>query len=332
MFGTSVQISVNIIISNKTSGLRSDSVGIVIKSTGSWFLVTDQLTGKKINCKLKGKFRIEGIKTTNPVCVGDHVIYSDNPDEDTGIITEIKERDNYIIRKATKLSRQSQIIAANIDQAMLIATLSHPRTSTGFIDRFLVTAEAYHIPAVIVFNKTDLYDEKLRKQHDEVIRVYSGIGYPCLAVSALNGENISAVKKIMQDKVSLMAGHSGVGKSELINALEPLLNLKTGDISSYHKKGKHTTTFAEMFELSFGGFIIDTPGLKEFGLVDFKKEEVWEFFPEMRKLSPLCQYYNCTHVHEPDCAVKKALANGEISDFRYQNYLNIIQEDEFRRR
>ncbi len=312
--------------------MRGNHEGIVLKSTGSWYIVRDIITGKKINCSIKGKFRMEDIKTTNPVCVGDHVLFIKSPDDENGVISKIKERQNYIIRKATKLSKQSHIIAANIDQAILIATFIQPRTSTGFIDRFLVTAEAYHIPAVIIFNKTDLYNEKVKKLHDEVTSSYMKIGYPCLAVSALKGDNVSIVKDLMKGRVSLMAGHSGVGKSELINVVEPHLKLKTADISSYHQKGKHTTTFAEMFELSFGGFIIDTPGLKEFGLVDFRKEEVWEFFPEMRELSPDCQYYNCTHVHEPGCAVKEAVEKGDISKFRYKNYLNILEDDEFRRR
>ncbi len=305
--------------------------GTVFKSTGSWYVVRDIGSGKMINCRIKGKFRIEGIKSTNPVCVGDHVVFSELKDG-TGLIIEIKERHNYIIRKATKLSKQTHIIAANLDQAIMIATHCNPRTSTGFIDRFLVTAEAYHIPAVIIFNKIDLYDGQISKLHDEIAAVYSRIGYQCIATSALKRKHIDAVQDILKDKVSLMAGHSGVGKSELINAIEPALNLKTSDISEYHKKGKHTTTFAEMFELSFGGYIIDTPGLKEFGLVDFKKEEVWERFPEMRELSPQCQYNNCTHVHEPGCAVKEALESGNISAFRYKNYLNILEDDEFRRR
>jgi len=312
--------------------LSKNLEGIVLKSTGSWYVVRENNTSRRINCRIKGKFRIEGIKSTNPVCVGDNVVFTEFPNDENGLIIEIKERQNYIIRKATKLSKQSHIIAANLDQAILIATLSNPRTSTGFIDRFLVTAEAYHIPAVIVFNKIDLYDGELIKQHDEISGVYSRIGYPCLAVSALKGDNFDEVKDMMKAKVSLLAGHSGVGKSELINSLEPGLNLKTADISSYHKKGKHTTTFAEMFELSFGGYIIDTPGLKEFGLVDFEKDEVWERFPEMRELSPKCQYNNCTHVHEPDCAVKKALEIGYVSAFRYKNYLNILEDDEFRRK
>lgn len=325
-------IFASIIISDKFSVLNTNSEGIVIKSTGSWYLVRDKDTGEHINCKIKGKFRIEGIKTTNPVCVGDHVVYKKFNIDNTGLITEIRPRENYIIRRATKLSKQSHIIAANIDQAILIATLAKPRTSTGFIDRFLVTAEAYHIPVVIVLNKTDIYDEEMKKQHDEIMQIYSKIGYKTLGVSALKKKNIEAVKEIMKNKISLIAGHSGVGKSELINVVQPGLDLKTADISNYHQKGKHTTTFAEMFELSFGGYIIDTPGIKEFGLVDFEKDEVWEFFPEMRKYSSGCQYYNCTHVHEPGCAVIEALKKGEISTVRYNNYLSIIEEDGTRRR
>lgn len=306
--------------------------GVVAKSTGSWFLVRKDGSKSYINCKIKGKFRIEGIKSTNPVCVGDHVIFSLLPDNETGIITDIEERHNYIIRKATKLSKQSHIIAANIDQAILIATMINPRTSTGFIDRFLVTAEAYHIPSVIIFNKLDLYDQEVLQKLNKIIKVYTDVGYQCLTVSALRGDNVKDVKEVMKDQVSLVVGHSGVGKSELINTVDLALKLKTGDISRYHNKGKHTTTFAEMFELSFGGFIIDTPGLKEFGLIYLEKEEIWERFPEMRGLSPRCRFYNCTHVHEPGCAVKEALERGDISDFRYKNYLNILEEDEFRRK
>jgi len=300
--------------------------GTVIKSTGSWLTVLDS-EGKIYNCKLRGKFRIKGIKTTNPVAVGDNVLFDLLKDKKTGLIKQILPRHNYIIRKATKLSKVSQIIAANIDQALLIVTLAHPRTSTGFIDRFLVTTEAYHIPAGIVFNKIDLYDKKLGQLQDELTAIYQNAGYQCLCVSALEGNNLDAFTSALKGKRTLISGHSGVGKSALINAVEPGLELKTKELSAYHKVGMHTTTFAEMHKLSFGGFIIDTPGIKEFGLTDFKRKEIAERFPEMRKYMHDCRFNNCTHIHEPDCAVLEALQKGEISMSRYENYLSILTDD-----
>jgi ribosome biogenesis GTPase len=300
--------------------------GIVIKSTGSWLTVLDS-EGKIYNCKLRGKFRIQGIKTTNPVAVGDNVLFDLLKDSKTGLIKQILPRHNYIIRKATKLSKVSQIIAANIDQALIVVTLAYPRTSTGFIDRFLVTTEAYHIPAVIVFNKIDLYTEKLHAILSELTHIYQGAGYTCLSVSALKEINLIDFKDQLSNKRTLLSGHSGVGKSALINAIEPTLNLKTKDLSGYHKVGLHTTTFAEMHKLSFGGFIIDTPGIKEFGLTDFKRKEIAERFPEMRKYMHDCRFNNCTHIHEPDCAVLEALQKGEISMSRYENYLSILTDD-----
>lgn len=302
--------------------------GIVIKSTGSWYTVKSS-DGKYFKCKIKGRFRIQGIRTTNPLAIGDHIHFKKLDEANKGLITQIEDRKNYIIRKATNLSKQSHIIAANIDQAFIIATLAEPRTSTGFIDRFLVTAEAYHIPASIIFNKIDLYDEKLKELLKETKAVYENAGYPCYEISVLEETNLGVIFNLIKDKVSLIAGHSGVGKSALINKVEPQLNLKVGDISSAHKKGKHTTTFAEMIELSMGGYIIDTPGIKEFGLIHFEKTEVAERFPEMRKHMHNCKFNNCTHVHEPGCAVLEALSRGEISEFRYKNYLNIINDDYF---
>lgn len=299
--------------------------GIVVRSTGSWYAVMDE-DGRWIDCRIKGRFRMDNIRTTNPLAVGDRVVFVLGKDG-LGMITDILERQNYIIRKATKLSKHSHIIAANMDQAILIVTLAMPRTSTGFIDRFLVTAEAYHIPARLVFNKLDIYNEEQLSQFEYLRDMYQGIGYECLAVSALRGDNLDAFKGLLQKKVSLIAGHSGVGKSALINAIEPGLNLKVGKVSAVHSKGMHTTTFAEMFPLSFGGFIIDTPGIKEFGLVDFDRREVWERFPEMRALMHLCRFSNCTHVHEPDCAVMKALEEERIPAERYLNYLSILNDD-----
>jgi len=300
--------------------------GIVIKSTGSWYTVRQE-DKSSIQCKLKGSFRIKGIKTTSPVAVGDRVRYDVMPEKGIGLINHIYERDNYIIRKSKKLSKISHIIASNIDQAILIITLIEPRTSTGFIDRFLVTAEAYHIPACLVFNKIDLYDETHWQLHNEIKRVYSSVGYPCIEVSAIRGDNLDDLIMIMKNKSSLLSGHSGVGKSALINAIQPDLKLKTGDLSPYHRKGMHTTTFAEMFELTFGGFIIDTPGIKEFGLIDFNQQEVSERFPEMRALMHQCQFHNCTHVHEPNCEVKRAVEEGKIDAGRYKSYLGIYHGD-----
>ena len=299
--------------------------GRVIRSTGSWYTVLRE-NGEVVQCKLKGKFRIQGIRTTNPAAVGDLVDFIFDEKTNTGVIKYIHPRENYVIRKATKLSKAAHIIASNVDQAVLIVSLIKPRTSTGFIDRFLVTTEAYHIPTVIVFNKKDLYDEDLFKVLDEYINVYESAGYKCLVTSAKEKYNIEDFKNILKNKISLLSGHSGVGKSALINAIDPSLNLKEGKISEYHEKGKHTTTFAEMFPLSFGGNIIDTPGIKEFGLVGFDKNELGHRFPEFRELMPQCKFNDCLHKSEPGCAVRKAVESGEISSFRYKNYLNILKD------
>ncbi len=301
--------------------------GIVIKSTGSWYSVMLS-ENHIIECRIKGNFRIKGMKTTNPCTVGDKVKFDMMPNENTGIITDIYDRHNCIIRKSTNLSKQKHIIASNIDQAILIVTIAFPRTSTGFIDRFLVTAEAYHIPAIIIFNKIDLYTEDLWKTHNSYKKTYIDAGYNCIEVSAKKSINIDYLKDILKSKTSLFSGHSGVGKSALINKIAPELNLKTGLISDFHQKGKHTTTYAEMLPLDFGGFIIDTPGIKEFGMVNFSKEEVTYFFPEMKLLANQCQFDNCIHEHEPKCAIKAAVDAGNISKSRYQNYINIINGKE----
>lgn len=269
---------------------------------------------------------MDGLRTTNPLAVGDHVEY-DMADSTTGVIKKILPRENYIVRKSTKLSKRSHIIAANIDQAILMVTLAMPRTSTGFIDRYLTTAEAYHIPAAIVFNKLDLHNDELSEMYAYLSSVYNDVGYPCLGTSAVDGTGLEDFKNLLKGKVSLLSGHSGVGKSALINAIQPGLDLKTGVISVMHQKGKHTTTFAEMFHLDLGGEIIDTPGIKEFGLVDFERQEVGERFPEMRALLSECRFANCTHVHEPGCAVKEAVTDGRIAMFRYENYLGILNDD-----
>jgi len=299
--------------------------GLVIKSTGNIIKVRLD-DGSLLDCILKGQFRIKDIKHTNPVAIGDRVLIETEKREGTGLIKTIFPRENYIIRKATKLSKRSHIIAANLDHAYLIATLAEPRTSTGFIDRFLVTAAGYHIPASIVFNKIDIYGPELRSQMAEIRQIYEKAGYACHEVSALKGTNLEKLGTLLRGRINLFSGHSGAGKSALINALEPGLSIRTGQISETHLKGMHTTTFAEMHEMSQGGFIVDTPGIREFGLIDFDKEEIPRCFPEMEKFLPYCQYKNCTHTHEPGCAVKNALSTGEVSTLRYNSYLSILND------
>ncbi len=299
--------------------------GVVIKSTGSSYLVRD-LSGKEVTCRLKGKFKIKGIKNTNPVAVGDNVEFEIR--DDVGLITAIEERRNYIIRKSTKLSKRQHIIASNIDQAVLVISLIEPRTTTGFIDRFLVTAEAYSIPSILVFNKIDIYSKEQIDELDMLTNIYSSAGYENIHVSAKTGLNLHTLKSILKGKRSLFSGNSGVGKSALVNAMDPSKNLKIGDVSQYHRKGKHTTTFAAMYELNFGAYIIDTPGIKEFGLIDFNKYELSHYFPEMRAYLGKCRFNNCTHDQEPDCRVKEAVDEGDIAALRYQSYLRILHDDE----
>lgn len=305
----------------------SDKSGIVIRSTGSWYAVREK-SGKITDCKLKGSYKIKGIKSTNPIAVGDHVLFSILPDKETGLIHKISERKNYIIRKSTNLSKKTHIIASNIDRAFLIITVANPRTSTGFIDRFLVNTEAYDIPCTLVINKIDLIDEDSIEKLEEIKKIYSQIGYPIIETSATTHFQIEALKKEMKGLTCLFSGHSGVGKSALINCLQPNLDLKTGETSEVHLKGKHTTTFAEMFYLDFDAYIIDTPGIKEYGLTDFESEEIGHFFPEIRELMNECKFNNCTHEHEPGCAIKRALDLEQISFERYKNYLNIMHGDE----
>jgi ribosome biogenesis GTPase len=300
--------------------------GTVTKSTGSWYWVRT-LDGELYECRIKGKFRIKGIKSTNPVAVGDVVDFKIEPNKNTGVIHKIYNRKNYIIRKSVNLSKQTHIIAANIDIAFLIVTLQSPKTYTAFIDRFLATAEAYHIKAVLLFNKVDIYDEELCIEMEILKDIYQEIGYTCIEISAKEKTNLTAVKELMKDKISLFTGHSGVGKSTLINVIEPTLNLKTKPVSDIHKQGLHTTTFAEMHPLSFGGFIIDTPGIKGFGVVDFTKEEVGDYFPEIFALKDKCKFNNCLHVNEPQCAVIEAVEREEITTSRYYNYLQLLEED-----
>lgn len=297
--------------------------GLVLRTTGSWYKVAPSEGGGLIDCRLRGNYRLRGNKQTNPIAVGDQVLYVVQEDG-TGLISEVCDRRNYIVRKATKLSKQTHVIACNIDQLCIVATLGFPRTSTGFIDRLLVTAEAYHIPARIVFNKVDLYDDELWQIHNELKSIYLHAGYPVHEVSALEGTGVDDLRLLMQGKTSLFSGHSGVGKSALLNALDPSLNLRVGEVSDWSLKGKHTTTFAELHPFA-GGHLIDTPGIKEFGMVDFKTEEVGHFFPEIRQVLHECKFANCTHVHEPQCAVKQAVEDGNINSERYANYLSIIE-------
>lgn len=306
--------------------------GIVTKSTGSWYTVLLE-SGERMECRIKGQFRIKGLNTknTNPIAVGDSVEIEIDPVENLGVISVLHDRKNYIIRRSTKLSKQTHILAANIDHAYVMATLIEPRTSTGFIDRFLVTAEAYGIPASVIFNKRDLLDEEHEDYVLALIGLYTSLDYSCYFISSTNEAQVDEIRKMMQGKVNLIAGHSGVGKSTLINALVPSLDIKTGIISRVHSKGMHTTTFAEMHEMEGGGFIIDTPGIKELGIVDLEKNELSHYFPEMRKLLGHCKYNGCLHDHEPGCAVKEAVENGKIALTRYECYLQILNGEELQK-
>ncbi|MEM7162137.1 MAG: ribosome small subunit-dependent GTPase A [Bacteroidota bacterium] len=300
--------------------------GQVIKSTGLWYQVRKE-DGQMVDCRIVGKLKLKGIKSTNPVAVGDRV-WCRMEDEEKALITEIEKRENYIIRRSTNLSKQTHIIAANIDQVFLLVTLTEPYTTTGFIDRFLITSGAYHIPAVLVFNKLDEHDEKLDMRLSEYLETYDKAGYECLQMSALKQINTDKIAQRMKNKTTLLAGHSGVGKSTFANAIQPGLDLKTAEVSQLHKQGKHTTTFAEMFPLDFGGFLIDTPGIKSFGVYDIEKKEISHYFPEMLKFLGDCKFNDCMHISEPHCAVRAAYENGQIAYTRYKNYLEIIEDDE----
>lgn len=304
-------------------------IGVVYKSTGSWYTVKTE-EGRFYECTIKGKFRIKGIKSTNPIAVGDRVVFDIETIgyETVGIITDIKDRKNYIIRKSVNLSKQTHIIASNLDRVFLLVTLNNPPTSTSFIDRFLATSEAYHIPAVLLFNKIDSYTDEELGEINYLASLYLKIGYTCIGISAITGKNIDQVKELMKGKTSMFSGHSGVGKSTLVNAIEPDLKLKTTKISTQHSQGQHTTTFAEMFDLQMDARIIDTPGIKGFGVVDMEKEEVGGYFPEFFQLKPLCKFNNCLHMDEPQCAVKEALEKDEVAWSRYRSYLQIITGEE----
>lgn len=303
--------------------------GLVYKSTGSWYTVKTR-DGVWYECRIKGKFRIKGIKSTNPISVGDWVDFELNEtgDEATGLIYNIHDRKNYLIRKSVNLSKQVHIIAANVNTLFILVTIDNPVTTTSFIDRLLVTAEAYDIEAVLVFNKTDTFSEEILDEQLYLQYIYEQIGYKCLRVSAEKKQGLEALKEMMKDNVSMFTGHSGVGKSTLVNALEPSLHLKTGEISEQHQQGQHTTTFAEMYDLSFGAKIIDTPGIRGFGIVDMNPQEVGDYFPEFFRLKEQCKFNNCLHREEPHCAVKEALDNDEISWSRYKSYVQILEGDE----
>ena len=297
--------------------------GLVIKNTGSWYTVlTDD--GQLIDCKIKGNFRLKGIRSTNPVAVGDRVQIVPN-NEGTAFITEIEDRRNYIIRKSINLSKQSHIIAANVDQAILVVTVANPQTSTTFIDRFLASAEAYRVPVILVFNKTDLLDEDMRRYQEAMVNLYQTIGYECHQISAENGDGVDNLRPLLKDKITLLSGNSGVGKSTLINRLVPEANLRTSEISDAHNTGQHTTTFSEMIRLD-EGWLIDTPGIKGFGTFDMEPEELTSYFKEIFHFSQDCRFSNCTHTHEPGCAVLKALEDHYIAESRYQSYLSMLED------
>lgn len=298
--------------------------GVVIKSTGSWYIVKT-VDGELLNCRIRGKFRMQDIKSTNPIVVGDKVLLSQ--EEDSFLIDELFDRKNIIVRKSVNLSKQTHILASNIDQAILVVTMQSPQTSTGFIDRFLVSAQAYGVDVVILFNKTDLYDKETLALLKERRSIYEKIGYRCLSKSTLN-DDLSDIKELMKAKVNVISGHSGVGKSTLLNSIQPNLNITTQEISEQHQQGQHTTTFSEMHDLDFGASIIDTPGVRGFGLIEMDKYELGDYFVEFFKLKSDCKFNNCLHINEPKCAVKLALENGEIAPSRYKNYLNMLEQDE----
>ncbi|OWP62636.1 ribosome small subunit-dependent GTPase A [Hymenobacter amundsenii] len=306
--------------------------GIIVRSTGSWYVVREVSTGQMHHCRLRGKFKNQGLKVSNPLAVGDQVEFTvEEQTEGAGVIHHIAPRRNYIIRRSVHKTEHAHIVAANLDQALLVVTLASPATSFGFIDRFLVTAEAYHIPVTLLFNKTDLYDADLAEYQDQILHMYGRLGYPGLRCSAQNGEGLPDIDGLLDGKVSLLSGHSGVGKSTLINALVPDLDLKTAEISQFSDKGVHTTTYAEMLEVRPGTYLIDTPGIKELGLVDMKAGELAHYFPEMRALLGQCRYHNCQHLHEPGCAVREAVDKGRIALPRYDSYLSMQQAEDNRK-
>ncbi len=305
--------------------------GLILRSTGSWYDIRNE-DGHLYKGRLKGKFKILGLKVTNPIAVGDRVQFEvEDVAENTAVITDIEPRTNYIIRQSVHKTAHGHMLAANVDQAVILATLAMPRTSLGFIDRFLITTEAFRIPTTIIFNKTDILHEEGRAFQRDIMDLYGAIGYNCLETSATEGYGVEAFRQLLDQKTTLLSGHSGVGKSSLVNAIAPDLNLRTNEVSTFANKGVHTTTFAEMFELASDTYIIDTPGIKELGLVDMAKEEISHYFPEMRNRLNQCRFNNCLHVNEPGCAVKDAVAEGDIADSRYMSYLSMLDGGDNRR-
>lgn len=304
--------------------------GLVIKSNGNLYVVRDE-NDSVSTCRIKGKMRLDDIKSTNPIAVGDYVMF-EAQDNDESVIEEVLERRNYVVRKASNLSKQTHILAANVDQALLLVTINYPITTAVFIDRFLASAEAYNVPVVLIFNKIDRYDKKHLEDLENTRAIYENLGYRTLTISARHEDGLEAVREVLKDKVSVIAGHSGAGKSTLINKIEPGLNLKTDEISEINNSGKHTTTHAEMHSFSFGGYIIDTPGIRGFGITNIEKTEISHFFRDIFAISPRCQFSNCTHMHEPGCAVKQAIADGTLPLSRYNSYVNIMNssEDKYR--
>ena len=306
--------------------------GLVVKSTGSWYSVLSE-DNETYNCRVRGKFKLKGFKTTNPLAVGDQIDFEieHTTDELIGVIKHIYPRSNYIIRKSIHKTGHGHIIASNIDQVMLLATLAYPRTSFGFIDRFSVAAESFRIPVILVFNKIDMLEDESIEYLDEIMELYRGIGYRCLSISAIEKQGVDEVEKVLANKITLLAGHSGVGKSTLINELNPTIAQRIGEMSDYAQKGTHTTTFAQMFELKKEMNIIDTPGIKEYGLVDISNQELSDYFPEMRALIGECKFYNCSHTHEPACAIIEAVKKDRIAPTRYNSYLSILEDEDNRR-
>ena len=310
----------SLLLSQTIAGLEK---GVVLKSTGSNYKVLND-EGNVIDCSVKGKLRIRELRTTNPIAVGDRVLFEFDKKNNSGIITEVLDRTNYILRKSSNLSKHSQIIAANIDQVFLMITIILPETPVEFIDRFLITAEAYRIPATIIINKTDLYGEEEDEKMEYLVSMYRKIGYECVPVSVTEKKGLETLKSLIKDKITLVSGNSGVGKTTLLNTFDPALNLKTDEISDYHKQGKHITTFPEMHRMPFGGFVIDTPGIRGFGVVDMERNEIYHFFREIFRISKDCKFNNCLHLDEPGCAVRSGVENGEIDFLRYRSYLNIM--------